>query len=75
MLDRITQEAGNQISGKAAFTLYDTYGFPLDLTQLIAREKGLTVDSDGFDKAMKEQRKRSQDAQKKSVIEVVSDSD
>ncbi|QXD25331.1 alanine--tRNA ligase [Opitutia bacterium ISCC 51] len=75
LLDRITQEAGNQISGKAAFTLYDTYGFPLDLTQLIAREKGLTVDSDGFDKAMKEQRKRSQDAQKKSVIEVVSDSD
>ena len=75
LLDRITRDGGDEITGKAAFTLYDTYGFPLDLTQLIARDRGLSVDTDGFDKAMKEQRKRSQDAQKKSVIEVAGDPD
>lgn len=75
LLDRVTQDGSGVIEGNAAFTLYDTYGFPLDLTQLIARERGLTVDTNGFDKAMKEQRKRSQAAQKKSVIEVLGDSD
>jgi alanyl-tRNA synthetase len=51
-----------------AFLLYDTYGFPLDLTELMARERGLTVDKDGFEKLMEEQRARARAAQKKEVI-------
>jgi alanyl-tRNA synthetase len=42
--------------------LYDTFGFPLDLTELIARERGLTVDTAGFDKLMDEQRERAREA-------------
>jgi alanyl-tRNA synthetase len=57
---------------ESAFELYDTYGFPLDLTELMARERGLTVDVDGFDKLMEEQRTRARAAQKKEVIEVTS---
>jgi alanyl-tRNA synthetase len=53
---------------RAAFVLYDTYGFPLDLTELMARERGLTVDKDGFEKLMEEQRARARAAQKKEVI-------
>jgi alanyl-tRNA synthetase len=56
------------ISGEDAFQLYDTYGFPLDLTELMARERGLTVDKTGFDKLMDEQRARARAAQKKEVI-------
>ena len=44
------------LPGAAAFKLYDTYGFPLDLTQDALREKGLSVDTDGFDAAMAEQK-------------------
>lgn len=51
-----------QIAGKDAFILYDTYGFPLELTQEIAEEQGLTVDVAGFEAAMEEQRRRSQEA-------------
>jgi alanyl-tRNA synthetase len=57
-------------NGEAAFLLYDTYGFPLDLTELMARERGLTVDVKGFNQLMDEQKKRSQAAQKKTVIEL-----
>ncbi len=56
------------ITGGFAFKLYDTYGFPLDLTELMARERGLTVDKDGFEKLMEEQRARARAAQKKEVI-------
>ncbi len=58
------------IPGEFAFTLYDTYGFPLDLTELMARERGLTVDTAGFEKLMEEQRERARKAQKKTVIEL-----
>ncbi|MCC3457957.1 alanine--tRNA ligase [Microcoleus sp. PH2017_08_TRC_O_A] len=51
-----------EISGQDAFTLYDTYGFPLELTQEIAEEQGITVDLDGFEVAMKEQQTRAKEA-------------
>jgi len=55
-----------------AFKLYDTYGFPLDLTELIARERGLTVDVAGFEKLMEEQRQRArEDHDKKKAIVTV----
>ena len=52
---------GGVLPGQTAFTLYDTYGFPLDLTQDEARRRGFTVDTDGFDAAMAEQRSRSRE--------------
>jgi len=55
---------GNSISGEDAFRLYDTYGFPLDLTQDIARERGLSVDVAGFDAAMERQRQTARAAGK-----------
>ena len=71
-LNACLQEANalvvGQISGAAAFELYDTYGFPFDLTELMARERGLTVDKEGFEKLMEEQRARARAAQKKEVI-------
>lgn len=51
-----------EIAGDFAFELYDTYGFPIDLTELLAREKGLQVDMEGFQKALEEQKSRSRAA-------------
>lgn len=56
------QKKNTELSGEAAFELYDTYGFPFDLTALIAREKGFTVDLPAFEKALKEQKDRSRAA-------------
>ncbi|MBV1915991.1 MAG: alanine--tRNA ligase [Pseudomonadales bacterium] len=53
---------GKTIPGNLLFKLYDTYGFPVDLTADIARERGLTVDQDGFEIAMEEQRNRARSA-------------
>ena len=50
------------ISGQEAFKLYDTFGFPIDLTQIIAGERGVEVDLQGFERALEKQRKRSRDA-------------
>jgi alanyl-tRNA synthetase len=58
------------IAAENAFKLYDTYGFPLDLTELMARERGLTVDVVGFEKLMEQQRERARKAQKKEKISV-----
>ncbi|OGG49542.1 MAG: alanine--tRNA ligase [Candidatus Handelsmanbacteria bacterium RIFCSPLOWO2_12_FULL_64_10] len=56
--------ASGDINGADAFRLYDTYGFPLDLTQLMASEKGLSVDVEGFQQEMERQRARSREATK-----------
>ena len=56
------EEAKQDISGEEAFKLYDTFGFPLDLTKLVATEKGLTVDEKGFEIEMKKQKDRSRAA-------------
>jgi alanyl-tRNA synthetase len=65
MLDQITTETitshKKRIDGKSAFILYDTYGFPIDLTQLILREKGLEVDLHEFEAEMQKQKSRSKD--------------
>jgi alanyl-tRNA synthetase len=61
------------ISGDDAFRLYDTYGFPIDLTELMARERGYIVDIPGFEAALDAQRKRSQDERKSRRLGVAAD--
>jgi len=61
ILDSVVSSSGKSISGKDAFYLYDTFGFPLELTVEMASEKGLTVDEDGFAKAMEEQKQKARD--------------
>ncbi|OHB60271.1 MAG: alanine--tRNA ligase [Planctomycetes bacterium RBG_13_46_10] len=73
---RAGQTAGKTISGDDAFQLYDTYGFPLDLTQLMAKERELKVDTAKFDELMEEQRQRARAAQKgDSIISTLSDTE
>ena len=60
--DALTKLKGAEIPGEVVFTLYDTYGFPLDLTNDIARERGLTIDMPGYEKAMEAQRARARAA-------------
>jgi len=62
VFDDVAGRATGTIPGADAFRLYDTYGFPVDLTADIARERGLSVDMDGFEKAMNEQRGRARAA-------------
>ena len=57
--DAITKAGGGVIAGEAVFKLYDTYGFPVDLTADIARERGLALDLDGYEREMKAQQERS----------------
>jgi alanyl-tRNA synthetase len=64
----IGSETQKMIKGADAFELYDTYGFPLDMTQLLAVERGLVVDAKGFEKLMDEQRERGRAARKTDVI-------
>ncbi len=62
ILQGVMAGASDEIDGQTAFLLYDTYGFPLDLTQDVAREHGLQVDVEGFDDAMAEQQQRGRSA-------------
>ncbi|MDZ4287963.1 MAG: alanine--tRNA ligase [Prosthecobacter sp.] len=62
------EKPATKVWGHLAFELYDTFGFPLDLTELIARERGLTVDVEGFNKLMEEQKQRARAAMKKNVV-------
>lgn len=59
------------ITGEDTFLLYDTFGFPLDLTQLLAKEQNLIVDTQGFEKFMQEQKERSRQARKNHTYEVL----
>jgi alanyl-tRNA synthetase len=60
--DALARLSGTEVPGKVVFTLYDTYGFPVDLTADIARERGLTIDQAGYEAAMAEQRARARAA-------------
>ncbi|WP_421533769.1 alanine--tRNA ligase [Morganella morganii] len=59
--DELASLTGDTLSGEAAFRLYDTYGFPLDLTADVCRERNLKVDEAGFEAAMEEQRRRARE--------------
>jgi alanyl-tRNA synthetase len=66
----ILQKGKKIIPGSEAFRLYDTYGFPIDLTQLMAREKGLDVDQKGFEKQLENQRERARKSGKFNETEI-----
>ena len=62
--DTLTEKKDTQLDGKRAFELYDTFGFPIDMTQMLARERGFTVDDEGFERSMEAQRSRGRAAWK-----------
>ncbi|MDQ0339549.1 alanyl-tRNA synthetase [Caldalkalibacillus uzonensis] len=62
MIEELKAKGEKRLSGKQAFTLYDTYGFPLDLTEDFAGEHGIEVDREGFDREMEAQRERARAA-------------
>jgi alanyl-tRNA synthetase len=68
-LKRMQENGVAALDGETAFTLYDTFGFPLDLTSDVCRERGVTVDENGFDKAMQAQRERARAASQFKVGE------
>ncbi len=69
LFDELISNSGNEkkIAGKDVFKLYDTFGFPVDLVELMAREKGFSVDIKGFEKLMSEQKRRGRESTKKKI--------
>jgi len=72
--DAAARAEGGMVQGADAFELYDTFGFPIDLTQLIARERNLQIDLNEYERLLNEQRSRSRAARKSHVAEVQMDS-
>ena len=66
-LERLRANHQSEITGEVAFKLYDTYGFPLDLTQVMASENNITVDDNGFNNALNQQRERSRSARTEAL--------
>lgn len=66
MQEAVQKDGGTELSGESAFKLYDTYGFPLDLTKEILEEQGLLVEEAGFTKAMEEQKTKARNARKET---------
>jgi alanyl-tRNA synthetase len=64
MIEHTRRKGGNILAGTDVFTLYDTYGFPMDLTRLMASEKGFVVDEEGYEQFMEQQKGRARDARK-----------
>ncbi len=71
--EEYNKRLGNSFPAETAFRLYDTYGFPVDLTEVLVRERGLNLDHDSVEKLMEEQRERSRAAQEKEVVTAVED--
>lgn len=72
LFNQWANETTRCLSGQQAFLLYDTYGFPIDLTQLIAKERGIKVDIETFNTLLEDQKKRSKSAAKKTLIKLQS---
>lgn len=70
MIEKLPLKPGDTLSGEDTFTLYDTYGFPVDLTRIVAEERGLKMDMEGFDRAMNAQREKARQARKTEVVSV-----
>ena len=68
VIDQTKAAGKTEIAGNEAFTLFDTYGFPLDLTELICREQNMTLDEAGFNKCMEEQKNRARNAAEENRI-------
>ena len=66
ILDELSEKGEKTLAGDACFKLYDTYGFPIDLTRELSAERGVSIDKEGFDALMKEQRDRARERMKKA---------
>jgi alanyl-tRNA synthetase len=71
-LDEIFASGARSIQGEEAFKLYDTFGFPIDLTGIIAEERGVSVDLEGFERALEQQRTRSRSARNSGAVPATS---
>jgi alanyl-tRNA synthetase len=72
--EEFSNRTGNEFPAEAAFRLYDTYGFPLDLTEVLVRERGLKLDLQAVEMLLEEQRERSRAAQEKEIVIAVEES-